>query len=331
MKNKNTTLWLLTGLLALSALVSCKKDDTVSEPTAEFTTEVDELTVRFKSTSSNATAYAWDFGDNTPVSTEASPTHTYASKGTYQVLLTVTGAAGSTPAKKNGSVSVIRKCKSPTNNLLKGGTMETGDASFWTVLATTGDERLEGKPLVGANYKFGETTGAPTACEGGSGALRFTDKTPSSGTEGSIFYQRVELTAGSYQWSADIKFAGTNKQNTADVNGAHQFWFEVYLDSAVPKEGDGYDNKALISGFNYWIVNGGLLPAGSDIPAVDGNFTLAAEPFDFDDKNGRIADKNGKFTITNAGTYTFAFKIGKWQGRYGSGGISVDNLTLVKL
>jgi PKD repeat protein len=34
--------------------------------------------------------YAWDFGDGSPVSSEANPSHTYAEKGTYTVTLTVT-------------------------------------------------------------------------------------------------------------------------------------------------------------------------------------------------------------------------------------------------
>ena len=87
MKNKHITHWLLSGVLALSLIVSCKKEDPILEPTAEFTSEVDELTVKFKSTSANAVTYSWDFGDNTPVSTEASPTHTYAAKGKYNVVL----------------------------------------------------------------------------------------------------------------------------------------------------------------------------------------------------------------------------------------------------
>ena len=42
------------------------------------------------------TAYEWDFGDGTPVSNEANPTHTYESAGTYTVSLKVTDNRGGT-------------------------------------------------------------------------------------------------------------------------------------------------------------------------------------------------------------------------------------------
>ena len=41
-------------------------------------------------------SYAWDWGDSTPGSTGATPSHSYASAGSYQVSLTVTDDLGFT-------------------------------------------------------------------------------------------------------------------------------------------------------------------------------------------------------------------------------------------
>jgi hypothetical protein len=180
---------------------------------------------------------------------------------------------------------------------------------------------------VPVNYRFGATENGPTACDGGGGCLLVSDKTPNTrSTEGSIFYQRIELQPGDYQWSADLKVnTGTNKKNAADMSSAYQFWYEVYVNEDVPKEGDGYDKTTMLSGLNFWVAD----PAGTDIPVINGSFTQSAWPFDEIAK--RIADKDGKFKITKAGTYTFAFKMGKWKGSYGDKGIAVDNMALVKL
>jgi PKD repeat protein len=60
---------------------------------AAFTYTVNNRTVTFTNTSTNASSYLWDFG-NGQTSTQASPTITYATSGTYAVLLTATGACG---------------------------------------------------------------------------------------------------------------------------------------------------------------------------------------------------------------------------------------------
>lgn len=56
--------------------------------TAAFVTNINGMNVTFNNTSSNATQYSWDFGDSN-ISTLSSPSHTYASYGSYQVSLTV--------------------------------------------------------------------------------------------------------------------------------------------------------------------------------------------------------------------------------------------------
>jgi len=61
---------------------------------ASFTYTITGVTTQFTSTSNNATSYSWDFGDNSPVSAQQNPSHTYTANGTYTVTLTVTGPCG---------------------------------------------------------------------------------------------------------------------------------------------------------------------------------------------------------------------------------------------
>ncbi len=64
-------------------------------PTAGFTFSDDMGTVTFTNTSTGATSYEWDFGDNSPVSNGENPVHTYAENGQYEVILTATNDCGS--------------------------------------------------------------------------------------------------------------------------------------------------------------------------------------------------------------------------------------------
>ncbi|OJW82338.1 MAG: hypothetical protein BGO69_17275 [Bacteroidetes bacterium 46-16] len=53
------------------------------------------VTIQFSNNSQNATSYLWDFGDNTPMSNNASPSHTYITKGTHHVMLVATNPSPS--------------------------------------------------------------------------------------------------------------------------------------------------------------------------------------------------------------------------------------------
>ena len=59
-----------------------------------FMTSLDENTVTFTNTSTDATSYSWDFGDGN-TSTESDPIHTYSVDGEYTVVLTATNDCGS--------------------------------------------------------------------------------------------------------------------------------------------------------------------------------------------------------------------------------------------
>lgn len=63
---------------------------------AQFTYTVSMATAYFTNQSTNAYTYSWNFGDASGPNTTASPSHQYASNGTYTVTLTVTGACGTT-------------------------------------------------------------------------------------------------------------------------------------------------------------------------------------------------------------------------------------------
>ena len=64
-----------------------------NKPNAGFTFAVSGLAVTFTNTTTEGQTYAWNFGDG-QTSTEASPVHTYAAQGPYNVTLTATNTNG---------------------------------------------------------------------------------------------------------------------------------------------------------------------------------------------------------------------------------------------
>jgi len=73
-------------------------DTKILIPKAQFTAQPDDMDskkIAFKSGSTFALAYAWNFGDG-QTSTEENPVHAYETAGDYNVELTVTGLCGDT-------------------------------------------------------------------------------------------------------------------------------------------------------------------------------------------------------------------------------------------
>ncbi len=88
---------LLTVLLV--PFTSCKKDDPEPDVIASFTFAVDATDykkVTFTNESQNFSAVSWNFGDNSALSTETNPVHTYAAVGEFTVTLTATSEKGTT-------------------------------------------------------------------------------------------------------------------------------------------------------------------------------------------------------------------------------------------
>ena len=106
----------LSLTLAIFGLVftSCSKEETTPKPTVSFSVDNDGGVVTFTATVTNATSYAWDFGDD-ETSTEQNPVHTYAEAGEYEVSCTVTGEGGSLKATGTLTISVEDMVAGGTN------------------------------------------------------------------------------------------------------------------------------------------------------------------------------------------------------------------------
>ncbi|WP_158299555.1 OmpL47-type beta-barrel domain-containing protein [Paenibacillus antri] len=111
----------------------------------------DTVTFRNLSTDKNddIVSWSWDFGDESPISTEKEPTHTFPGPGTYPVTLTVTDADGQSdsftleqtvepvdfefvPAtpKEGESVMLVNTTAGGDQGLIKSSTWTFGDNSY---------------------------------------------------------------------------------------------------------------------------------------------------------------------------------------------------------
>lgn len=104
-----------------------------AELKADFTFEVDGLTVQFTNASTGAEAYLWNFGDEN-TATEKDPEHTYDAAGTYTVKLTVQDAAGNAKNVEKevtvaGAVKAYFTATAKTDRAGKFGKIFTLDAT----------------------------------------------------------------------------------------------------------------------------------------------------------------------------------------------------------
>ncbi|MEA2414997.1 MAG: hypothetical protein QOI58_1654 [Thermoanaerobaculia bacterium] len=74
-------------------------------PKADFSVTVNGFSANFLDRSTgNPTSWSWDFGDGTGADTRQNPVHTYATPGTYTVVLTASNAGGSN--SKSNTVTI---------------------------------------------------------------------------------------------------------------------------------------------------------------------------------------------------------------------------------
>lgn len=149
----------LLGVMAFVSFtfVSCSKDEeetpVTQNPVASFQYAVSTtnfLQVVFTNFSQYATTYSWDFGDG-QTSTEMSPTHTFTTAGSFEVILTAKNAANASATFKqtititdpNSALALLAGETSKTWKLFREGTsMGVGPNAtsprIWWALENTG-------------------------------------------------------------------------------------------------------------------------------------------------------------------------------------------------
>ena len=134
-------------LTIICMFLSCKKDSTPAPapapaaPVANFSYSgagVAPSSVTFTNSSTNATSYSWDFGDN-GTSVETSPTHRYTAGGVYTVKLTATGSGGSNSTTKTINITTPTTLKIMSVKLTAIPLTKSNGAS-WDVLPSSGPD-----------------------------------------------------------------------------------------------------------------------------------------------------------------------------------------------
>lgn len=103
---------------------------------ADFSFDVTAKTVDFTSTSMGAIIHTWSFGDQSATSSGLNPTHTYASDGSYSVLLTVQNADAC-------SATITKTVEINTTSIQEQQDLE------WTMYPTM----VENKLIVGVQHQ----------------------------------------------------------------------------------------------------------------------------------------------------------------------------------
>jgi DNA/RNA endonuclease G (NUC1) len=121
---------LIPFLVFIFTFSSCQKNEQgIGTPISQFITDEavgqDSLTVNFTNDSKDASDFSWNFGDNTPMSSEKNPIHKFTNTDDRTKHFTVTLIAKNEAGLADTSVKIIVICKKPT-------------ASF-TVLHDTGE------------------------------------------------------------------------------------------------------------------------------------------------------------------------------------------------
>lgn len=217
--------------------------DPAAAPIASFTVVTTNLNAVFTNTSSNASSYVWDFGDNIGTSTVANPTYSYTTPGTYTVKLTAT---------KNGVSDEFTSSVTATAdpNLVSNGSFNS--TSGWTIVN---------------QYEEANKNGAVTIANG---VATFTETTSTDWKHMGI-YTAVELQAGTYQFDMNMTYAGIN-----DV------WGEVYIGKTKPVAYSEYNgDQQVLKAYNAWdcgtikTYSGKAAASGCDTKPNPGRFVIS--------------------------------------------------------
>lgn len=281
--------------------------------------------LKFDATSSaNATAIAWDFGDGT-TSDQFVVEHTFPEYTTYTVKATVSGANGTSDTYTQ-DVTLVAK-----NELLKGGSMEEDDMQYWNFKTTINPEWFGPDQFPGLDSwipVFGYTDDKPSKGEGAC----FRANAEQQLTQASFnftLYQAVELEAGDViRIGLDMKWG----ENTCNDG---LFWIGVCnSEEAVTTETQdaaGVESH-FVEMFNYWAAaaTADWADGGPSVPAYDGGVEGTEAWVAANDELGMgySGVESNEYTIEQGGTYYFFINYRNVWGNYWGGDVLLDNASL---
>ncbi len=142
---------------------SCSHDTTLSilvnpGPVVSFSSSVNvgcsPLSVNFSNTTSGAPLYLWNFGDGSFPSAAVSPSHTYATSGTYSVTLIATQGSCADTLRKQSMIVVY---PTPTASFNSASSICLGDTVFFANNSTGNGG------ITGYSWDFGDASGISTS------------------------------------------------------------------------------------------------------------------------------------------------------------------------
>jgi PKD repeat protein len=314
-------------------------------PNADFTYTTDNLTVDFTDTSTDVdgtiTEWSWDFGDGN-TSTQQSPSHTYASDGTYSVELTVTD---------NGGLSDTTS-QDVTVSSGGGNTPPTAGFNFTTdgltVIFT--DQSSDSDGTIDSwswDFDDGDTSTAlnvgHTFTAAGTYAVTLTVTDNDGASDSSS--QNVTVTAESTAPEAEFTSSAngltvdfTDDSREPDADGIIQSWSWDFGDGNTSTEqnpshtyasADTYtvsltvtDNNSITDSISHNVTTtGGNTPPTADFTfttddltanftdtSTDSDGTIASWSWDFGDSN-TSTQQNPSHTYASEGTYTVTLTV----------------------
>jgi PKD repeat protein len=201
-----------------------------SAPVAGFSSTSNGAVVSFTNSSTNATSYSWDFGDNSG-SSEANPVHTYAADGVYTVVLSATNSCGTVTTTQTVTVTTAPSANFTAGNtsgcgplqvIFENTSSENATSWFWTFEggepATSTDEN---PTVIYLNPGTYDVTLVVTGSGGSDTLVRADYITVEGAPSGSFTYSQVQnsvsftnTTAGAttYTWT----FGDGNSSNEAN-------------------------------------------------------------------------------------------------------------------
>ena len=252
------------------------------------------LTVKFSSEGSldedpgESISYEWDFGDGSPLSLEANPTHTYTTPGQYQAVLTVIDSSGnrtstSTPITVGNTAPVI-EIQTP----VEGSTFAFGDRIPYVVKVTDAEDgnaacdRIQVTFVLGHD-SHGHAEDTKTGCSGyletiaddeshggnvfGVINARYTDNGGANGVPAITTIEDVQIRQRKQQVEHAVNTLLTLPVPTTDVGGGEH---RAHIGNNEWIQLNGPFNLHQINSITFRVADGGAnRTAGSPLMAVD--------------------------------------------------------------